>query len=205
MKLVISDPNTGKAYNLELDEKREKSVVGLELGKVMDAAQIGLPGYKIQITGGSDKDGFPMRGDVFGRVRPKVMLGGPPGFRPQERGLRRRKRIRGNVVTSEIVQVNAKVVGVGKKPIEALFGQVQEGGEVGETLEEKKEKSEKKKEEPKKEEKPKKEPEEKKEKPREEKKAKTGEKKEKPEKKKEEKPKGKGGKPKKKPEEKPKK
>ncbi|MEE8168289.1 MAG: 30S ribosomal protein S6e [Candidatus Hydrothermarchaeales archaeon] len=129
MKLVISDPKTGKAYNLELDAKKEKSLIGIELGKAIDASKIGLSGYKIQFTGGSDKDGFPMRSDVFGRVRPRITLGGTPGFKPKEKGLRRRKRIRGKVITSDIVQVNVKIVKEGKKSIEALLGHVTEAEE----------------------------------------------------------------------------
>ncbi len=123
MKLIISDPVKGRAYNLELDPKKEKLLIGSELGKTIDGSQLGLSGYKLLITGGSDKDGFPMRGDIAGRARLKAMLGGPPGFRPKEEGLRRRKRVRGNVIVPEIVQVNAKVVEAGTAPLESLFEQ----------------------------------------------------------------------------------
>jgi len=120
-KLIISDSN-GKSYSIELDEKKSKSFIGLEIRKVLDASQLGLAGYKIQITGGSDKDGFPMRSDVHGRVRARILLSSGPGYRPKEKGLRRRKRVRGRTITPEIVQINAKVVERGEKSLEELLG-----------------------------------------------------------------------------------
>jgi small subunit ribosomal protein S6e len=128
-KVVISDPETGKAYSIELDEAKAKVLQGLEIGKVLDAAPLGLTGYKIEITGGSDKDGFPMRHDLKGRVRPRLLLSRGPGYKPLERGLRRRKRVRGNVITPDIVQVNAKIVKKGKKSIKALLGKEEEGAD----------------------------------------------------------------------------
>ncbi|MEE9594564.1 MAG: 30S ribosomal protein S6e [Candidatus Hydrothermarchaeales archaeon] len=123
---MISEPKTGKAYNLELDETKERVLVGLTLGKTIDGSTLGLSGYKIMLTGGSDKDGFPMRRDIHGRVRPQVILSGPPGFKPKESGLRRRKRLRGNVITPDIVQVNAKVIKAGKKGLAEVLGKTTE-------------------------------------------------------------------------------
>lgn len=128
-KVVISDPKTGKAYGIELDEAKAKVLQGLKIGKVLDAAPLGLAGYKIKMTGGSDKDGFPIRRDLEGRVRPRLLLSKGPGYKPLERGLRRRKRVRGNIITPDIVQVNAKIVKEGKKNIEALLGKGEEGAD----------------------------------------------------------------------------
>ena len=60
--------------------------------------------------GGSDKDGVPMRPDVHGGVRRNVVLSGGSGFNPERKGERKRKTVRGNVITDEIVQVNMKIV-----------------------------------------------------------------------------------------------
>lgn len=128
MQIIISDSN-GKSYSVELDEKKSKSFIGLEMGKVLDAAQLGLAGYKIQITGGSDKDGFPMRRDVKGRVRARLLLSIGPGYRPKEKGLKKRKRVRGNVITPEIVQINAKVAEKGEKSLEELLGKKEKKGD----------------------------------------------------------------------------
>ncbi len=121
MQIIISDSN-GKSYSVELDEKKSKSFIGLEMGKVLEVTQLGLAGYKIQITGGSDKDGFPMCSYIHGRVRARVLLSKGPGYRPKEKGLERRKRVRGRTITPEIVQINAKVVEKGEKSLEELLG-----------------------------------------------------------------------------------
>jgi len=72
----------------------------------------------LQIMGGSDKDGVPMRPSVHGGVRRNVVLGGGAGFKPSEKGQRRRKMVRGNVISDEIVQINTKIVEKPKKPAE---------------------------------------------------------------------------------------
>ncbi|MEM3292421.1 MAG: S6e family ribosomal protein, partial [Saccharolobus sp.] len=60
--------------------------------------------------GGSDNSGFPMRSDVTGAAKRKIILSSPPGFYPKEDGERRRKTIRGNVISQEIVQINTIIV-----------------------------------------------------------------------------------------------
>jgi len=77
---------------------------------------VDLPAHKLQITGGSDKDGVPIRPNVHGGVRRKVVLSGGVGFNPQDKGERRRKTVRGNVITDEIVQINTKIIEKPKKP-----------------------------------------------------------------------------------------
>ena len=122
MKLVLANPKNGKTYQITLDEKKSRALIGKRIGEVVPGDLIGLPGYEVEITGGSDKDGFPMRPDVHGGVRKRVLLSGPPGFHPTRPGERRRKTIRGNMITDEIVQVNAKIVKEGEKPIEEILG-----------------------------------------------------------------------------------
>jgi small subunit ribosomal protein S6e len=69
--------------------------------------------------GGSDKDGVPIRPNVHGGVRRNVVLSGGTGFNPQNKGERRRKTVRGNVITDEIVQINTKIIEKPKKPAES--------------------------------------------------------------------------------------
>ena len=121
-KVVVSDPETGRAYNIELNEEKAKIFIGKRIGDTVDASPMGLKGYELLITGGSDKDGFPMRKDIHGRVRKRVLLSSPPGYRPKRKGVRRRKMVRGNEITPEIVQINTKIVKKGKKSIEELLG-----------------------------------------------------------------------------------
>jgi small subunit ribosomal protein S6e len=109
-KVIVSDPEDGTSKTFELEEARAVPLIGKKIGDVVDGALLGLSGYKVQITGGSDKDGFPMRPNVHGGVRRDVVLSGGVGFNPKKEGERRRKRVRGNVITDEIVQINMKIV-----------------------------------------------------------------------------------------------
>ena len=114
-KIIISDPDSGTSKTVELEETRTVPLIGRRVGEVLDGAIVGLSGHKVQITGGSDKDGFPMRPSVHGGVRRKVILGGGVGFNPKDEGQRRRKMVRGNVITDEIVQINMKIMEKPKK------------------------------------------------------------------------------------------
>jgi small subunit ribosomal protein S6e len=96
-----------KAWQLVLDEAKARTFIGLKIGDKVDASIIGLKG-ELVITGGSDSSGFPMRPDIHGGVKVKVLLSGPPGFKPRKKGERRRKTVRGNTITPDIVQINVK-------------------------------------------------------------------------------------------------
>jgi small subunit ribosomal protein S6e len=118
-KVIVSDSEAGTSKTVELEEARAAPLIGKRIGETIDGSAIDLPGHKAQITGGSDKDGFPMRPSVHGGVRRRIVLSGGVGFNPQKEGMRRRKTIRGNVITDEIVQINAKII---EKPKQAKEG-----------------------------------------------------------------------------------
>jgi small subunit ribosomal protein S6e len=122
VKLVVSDPGTKKAYQMEISEDRARSLLGRKIGETVTGDSIGLKGYEMVITGGSDKDGFPMRSDMHGEGRKKILLASGSGYRPKERGVRKRKMVRGNTVSRDITQVNAKVTKTGEKTIEEIIG-----------------------------------------------------------------------------------
>jgi small subunit ribosomal protein S6e len=115
-KVIVSDPEVGTSKVVELEETRAVSFIGRKVGEVIDGAAVDLPAHKLQVTGGSDRDGVPMRPSVHGGVRRKVVLSGGVGFNPQKAGQRKRKTVRGNVVTDEIVQINTKIIEKPKKP-----------------------------------------------------------------------------------------
>jgi len=117
-KVIVSDPETGKSKAVELEEARAAPMIGKRIGEVIDGTIVDFAGHKVQIVGGSDKDGFPMRPSVHGGVRRSIVLSGGVGLNPLNGGMRRRKTIRGNVITDEIVQVNAKIVEKPKQPRE---------------------------------------------------------------------------------------
>jgi small subunit ribosomal protein S6e len=109
-KLIISDPQEGTSKAVELQETRAAPLIGRKVGDILDGSIADMPGNKVQITGGSDKDGFPMRPSVHGGVRRRVILSGGVGFNSQNEGNRKRKTVRGNVITDDIVQINLKIV-----------------------------------------------------------------------------------------------
>ncbi len=118
-KVIISDPQAGTSKVVEIEEARAAPFIGRKIGEIMDGAVVDMAATKVQIRGGSDKDGVPMRPDVHGGVRRKVVLSGGVGFKPTKDGMRKRKAVRGNVVTDEIVQLNLKIVDQPAKPKEA--------------------------------------------------------------------------------------
>jgi small subunit ribosomal protein S6e len=118
-KVIVSDPETGTSKVVELEESRAVTLVGRRIGEVVEGALVDLPAHKIKIVGGSDKDGVPMRPSVHGGVRRRVVLSGGVGFNPKNSGERRRKTVRGNVITDEIVQINTKITEKPKKPVES--------------------------------------------------------------------------------------
>ncbi|MDG7010621.1 MAG: 30S ribosomal protein S6e [Nitrososphaerota archaeon] len=108
-KLVVSDPKTGKSEASEVKDASAQLLVGRRVGEVIDGASVGLAG-KIMITGGSDKAGFPMRGDTMGGGKNYVLMTRGVGYKTAERGIKKRKLVRGNTITEETYQVNAKKV-----------------------------------------------------------------------------------------------
>jgi small subunit ribosomal protein S6e len=104
-KTIISDKN-GKSISREVKDKEAQPLVGSRIGDIIDSSILGLTGGKFKITGGSDKSGTPMRRDVHGGVKKYVLLSRGTGMRNKKEGVRKRKLIRGNIVTDEIYQLN---------------------------------------------------------------------------------------------------
>jgi small subunit ribosomal protein S6e len=119
-KLVISDPETGNAIQYELDDAKTNAIVGRKVGDIIEGDVLGLPGYKLKITGGSDKSGFPMRPDVHGSGKKRILIRGKPGFRPKRKGIAKRKTVRGSELDFDISQVNMRIEEKGSTPIEEL-------------------------------------------------------------------------------------
>jgi small subunit ribosomal protein S6e len=105
-KLVISDTK-GRTIAQELKDRAAQPLLGSKIGSVIDSSVIGVSGGKLKVTGGSDKSGTPMRGDVHGGVKKYVLLSTGVGNRS---GARVRKMVRGNMVTEEIYQLNCMLI-----------------------------------------------------------------------------------------------
>jgi len=111
-KITLSEPETGKASSVELDGAKAKPFVGRELGEIVDGSLVGLAGKKIKITGGSDKDGIPLRLDVHGGGKKHLVLTRSVGFKG-EKGYRERRLVRGRMISEETYQINLAVVKLG--------------------------------------------------------------------------------------------
>ncbi|HDM67156.1 MAG TPA: 30S ribosomal protein S6e, partial [Thermoplasmatales archaeon] len=92
----------------------------------VDGIFVSLPGYKLEITGGTDKDGFPMRRDLPGMRRRRLLLTKSQGFKPKKKGLRKKKSVHGNTISQNIVQINMKITKYSSRPIEELLKATQE-------------------------------------------------------------------------------
>ncbi|MEM2121415.1 MAG: 30S ribosomal protein S6e [Candidatus Woesearchaeota archaeon] len=115
-KLSIADPKNKKTYKKEVKDKEATIFLGKKIGDIVEIPS--LPGYKFQITGGSDYAGFPMRADISGPVRKRICSGKSVGFRIKGKGKKVRKTVCGNTIHPKIVQINLKILEYGTKPIE---------------------------------------------------------------------------------------
>jgi small subunit ribosomal protein S6e len=116
-RVVVSDPKSGKAYQVELKDPGAGKLLGKHIGDVL-----GLPGYSVQVMGGSDREGFPMRGDLPGTKRRKILLSTGTGYHPIAEGKKKRMSIHGRDISPDIGQINVKVVESGAKSVEELLG-----------------------------------------------------------------------------------
>lgn len=117
-KAVIADPKTGKSYSAPVSGHRANSLIGKKIGDEIDGIFVNLPGYKLLITGGSDSSGVPMRSDLPGPRKKKLLVKKSTGFKPRDKGVRKRKTFRGDTISPEILQLNLKVVSHGPRSVE---------------------------------------------------------------------------------------
>ena len=120
-KVVVNDTKKGKSHQVQVAGHHANSLIGKKIGDEVDGIFISLPGYKLQITGGTDKDGFSMRSDLPGMARRRLLLSKSKGFNAPEKGMRKKKSLRGNTVNQDVVQINMKVVKYSSRPIEKLI------------------------------------------------------------------------------------
>ncbi len=107
---AIGEVFRAPAFQIKVSGERAQRFIGLKIGDKIDGSVVGLPGKTLVIRGGSDFAGFPMRPDIPGPIKKYVLLSSGPGFRPREDGERRRKLVRGNTISEEIVQINTVAI-----------------------------------------------------------------------------------------------
>lgn len=110
-KLVISDPKTGKSMSKEVKEPDSKRFSGMKIGDKVKGELIDMQGYEFEITGGSDYAGFPMRKDIPGTSRKRILAVSGVGLRKSKRkGSKQRKTVAGNTIYEKTAQVNLKIL-----------------------------------------------------------------------------------------------
>ncbi len=114
-KIVISNPKNGLSAQKEAKEQAARALIGLKIGDKIVGDLIGFPGFEFKITGGSDYCGFPMRKDILGVGRKKILAVSGIGFRKAAHGIRQRKTVCGNTVHERTAQINLSVLKEGKE------------------------------------------------------------------------------------------
>jgi len=133
---------------MSISGNNQSQFLGKKIGDVVDGIFVGegektLAGYKLEITGGSDKTGTPMRSDLIGGSRQSILVTASTGFKGHDLvhkakggekkrfrykpdGLRMRRYFRGNTITQDTRQINLKVVEAANKTLDTILGDSEE-------------------------------------------------------------------------------
>ncbi|VVB94194.1 30S ribosomal protein S6e [uncultured archaeon] len=131
-RVVVSDSKSTQAYQVAVTGAAATKLIGKNIGDVVSGDVAGLAGYTLKITGGTDKDGFAMRGDLPGPARRKILVAGGIGYIPKSDGVKKRKSMRGREISSDIAQINTVVEEYGPKPLSEIFPKKEKTGEEAE-------------------------------------------------------------------------
>jgi small subunit ribosomal protein S6e len=105
------------------DEKRLQSLYERRMAQEIDGSIMGeeFDGYIFRISGGNDKQGFPMRQGVLTNTRVRLLCKkGHKAYRPRRVGERKRKSVRGCIVGQDIAVLNLVITQVGAGTVEGL-------------------------------------------------------------------------------------
>jgi len=124
MKLNIAYPATGsqKVINIE-DENRLRAFFDKRISAEVGGEVLGdeFNGYVFKISGGNDKQGFAMKQGILTNQRVRILFrDGMSCFRIRKRGERKRKSIRGCIVSADLSVLNLVIVKKGEQEIEGL-------------------------------------------------------------------------------------
>merc|ERR1712055_519419 len=124
MGLNISYPATGCQKLIEIeDEKKVRSFYEKRMASEVDIGCLGdeWKGFVARISGGNDKQGFPMKQGVLTASRVRLLLAkGHSCYRPRRSGERKRKSVRGCIVDSNLSVLNLVIIKKGEKDIPGL-------------------------------------------------------------------------------------
>ncbi|KAK2731781.1 40S ribosomal protein S6 [Myotisia sp. PD_48] len=124
MKLNISYPANGSQKLVEIDEERKlRPFMEKRMGAEIPGDSLGdeFKGYLFKITGGNDKQGFPMKQGVLLPTRTKLLLAeGHSCYRAKRTGERKRKSVRGAITGQDLSVLALSIVKQGEGDIPGL-------------------------------------------------------------------------------------
>merc|ERR1712225_95257 len=124
MKLNISCPDTGMQKCIEIDDdKKLLPFFDKRMAQEISGDSLGdeFKGYRFRISGGNDKQGFPMLQGVLTPDRVRLLLKkGSKCYRQRRTGEMKRKSVRGCIVSQEISVLNLVLVKRGEAELPGI-------------------------------------------------------------------------------------
>jgi small subunit ribosomal protein S6e len=124
MKLNISNPATGAQKLIDIeDEKKLRTFMDKRMSQEVDAGCLGneWKGYVVRISGGNDKQGFPMKQGILTNNRVRLLMAKNMScYRERRSGERRRKSVKGCIVDANLSVLSLVIVKKGEAEIDGL-------------------------------------------------------------------------------------
>ncbi|EFR03876.1 40S ribosomal protein S6 [Nannizzia gypsea CBS 118893] len=124
MKLNVSYPANGSQKLIEIDDDRKlRPFMEKRMGTEVAGDSLGdeFKGYVFRITGGNDKQGFPMKQGVLLPNRTRLLLAaGHSCYRPRRTGERKRKSVRGAITGLDLSVLALSIVKQGEGELPGL-------------------------------------------------------------------------------------
>ncbi|MCJ1350061.1 MAG: 40S ribosomal protein S6 [Icmadophila ericetorum] len=129
MKLNVSYPANGSQKLIEIEDERKLRIfMDRRMGAEVPGDSVGdeFKGYIFRITGGNDKQGFPMKQGVMHPTRVRLLLAdGHSCYRPRRTGERKRKSVRGCIVAMDLSVLALSILKKGDEEIPGLTDRVE--------------------------------------------------------------------------------
>lgn len=130
-KVTIGDAKAKMTYQAVVKDSDAEKLFGMKIGETIKGELLGIPGYEVQITGGSDRQGFPMKKSIEGAKKMRIFLTRGIGYKPsnKRKGLMQNRSIAGNTISDSIAQINTKITKYGTEDLKAKFAKAEKKAE----------------------------------------------------------------------------
>ena len=126
-QVVVGDPDTGNSYQFTVEGKEANRLIGKEIGDEVEGKLIGLDGYTLLLTGGSDIIGRQLNKEIKGSAPRKILITDKSGHKNSLlSGERKRIIVRGREISEQTSQINTVVSSKGKISIEDIVNSTEE-------------------------------------------------------------------------------